>query len=874
MSNRNCCRASVLQLMNQASLLKKMQSKNTMTHQTDIHQNDVDLRCTEATRSRKYSILTHLIDDELLDPNELVDARKRIYGSRNYKVSAYLDETNNTLHWSICAMDSNYAEKSTILHQAIARKNAPLVDAILASNKTNPNQKSERGYTPLHYAAIVGDPTIVKRLIERGADSTVTCNGFKPADFVYEDNISVKKLLYSVSEPNLLSSLFPVIALLPDFLAKYLLKTPQYSEQSLSYPESSAQFGIRSKMRAMCADNEIIYASGRGVCCGGAYIAMFFILSNERDEQGNIIGQTQLEYILKQLIVLSTEDFLEKIALHETKRLDLYKNVCTHVDAMTAQEIAIGLENEVRSDNIGSQSLNQAKLPSEKKRVLIQKKFESVISLNFSFQERIELGFRAFTDGVEILQSIQTHPELQQPSQAIRSQIPSTVFPLLMTPELEELGGLSKPITCSGVFLNNNAQDKNEIELYFECLCEKFNLLTFPVALQLSANLHAISVFYDPIKKNWMLIDINRSDLAQLILTTSENTEISSYVYNALKFGHEGKPGLEPVKPYLIMSIEIYTAKQYEAQLEQQIALLDDNEEFQAIFDITPLKAVAVDNGNHTWLDWAIQYAQINTVCMLHQKHVFEYRDPTLDRYKAEYMAKILEQCERYYQRFDDNHYAYRDDLIVLAYQLRKETTTEGIPHIENNRLQYKFLLEVLKNTPIGQAATEDDANIMQSIMSCYAQWHYQGRDVSVLFSDAQLADLIQRATSNHTDFVLNINKIVEQDNDLLIHIREVIHELEKTSSDDAAIAFLSDCLITAGKQAATNALNNLSGGVLNQTIQDARTQCQYRGSVSGEENFSTSHTVTFFKTLDESAEKDSTLNKGSKPTEPHSLKK
>lgn len=835
-----------------------MYSKSTVTSQADVHQNDADFRCVEAIQSGNYSVVTQLINDGSLDPNEVIDARRRVYPRRIYKVSTHSEDGDPALSWSLPQVvgRDRSPEGSTILHEAIAQKNEALVDAILASDRTNPNQKSERGYTPLHYAAIIGNQNIVKSLIKRGANPTLTCNGFKPAELVRQNNKPVKRLL---SDESLGDQL---LSMLPDFLTKYLSTNKQSISPDLTIP-GQGQFGILSKMRAMRERDEVIYGNIIGVCSGGAHIAMFYILSNKRNKQGIIIGQLELEYIMRQVIASSTEDFIEKIELREDERLLVYKLICDIINEMDDHAISTELENLLKSRVIDLELFTKAKRPSEKKSLLFKTKFKLQMALHFSEQSHIELGFRSFMDGVELLQKIYTHPELQHKQRPINFQIANAVFPLLMSPELEALGGLSKPITLTSVFLQKNTTDKNELEIFLKCLRDKFENLEFPIALQSHANRHAIAIFYDPIKKYWLFIDMNCDNPSQPIVTTSDNTEIANHVYKALKFGHEGEQGSNPVKPYLIMSTDIYTSKQHETQLKEQITLLNDNEEFQSLFDVTPFKASATDNNNRTWLDYAKQDGLIETVRRLHQQHVYENQDPTLDIYYAEYMAKTMDQFASYYQQQDGNkNYTYRYELLELAGDLKKLITTESISSKENERLQNKFILEVLKHTPIGQSGAEDEANITQSILSCYAQWAYQGRDVGTLFSNIKLAALIQQAMTNHTDFVININNIVQQDNELTINIRQAIHKLEKAPVDEVSIAFLSDCLITAGKLATTNALNNVPSGVLNKAIADVHKQFQQdRGEIPNEKIYSALNSAAFFEphaTTRKGSDKDS----------------
>ena len=211
-------------------------------------------------------------------------------------------------------------------------------------------------------------------------------------------------------------------------------------------------------------------------------------------------------------------------------------------------------------------------------------------------------------------------------------------------------------------------------------------------------------------------------------------------------------------------------------------------------------------------------------------------------------MRKIIERCDQYYQSQTDNNYTYRNNFIALAYDLHHETIAESIPEITNKRLQYKFILEILKNASIEENGAKDEANITKAILLCYAQWSYQGYDVRILFANEKLATLIQQTMAKHTDFITNINEIAHQDNELTIRIRQAIHELEKDPINEEALVFLSNCLIVAGNMAVENSLKNIRYGVLEEAIQCVHTLSQNTGKILSENVYIALNAVGYFR--------------------------
>ncbi len=70
--------------------------------------------------------------------------------------------------------------------------------------------------------------------------------------------------------------------------------------------------------------------------------------------------------------------------------------------------------------------------------------------------------------------------------------------------------------------------------------------------------------------------------------------------------------------------------------------------------------------------------------------------------------------------------YPCRRKLLMLAYKLHNKLLT--IEDESNKRSEYKFLLEVFKNTPIASNSSEDESNITKSILTCYSRSRASGR--------------------------------------------------------------------------------------------------------------------------------------------------
>jgi hypothetical protein len=742
-----------------------------------VNGTDLDMVCRNAVNRSQYEVITNLIETDRIDPNALVDPVKRI-GGGIYKVSCTYDDDLKRLIWYLPQYvdEDAHSEKSTLLHQAIALRKKALIDAILKSSKTDVNQKSEAGYTSLHYAVLTSDVATVKKLLQRGAEIHITCNGFTAYDMARAQEI--RDLLH----PTLAMRLF--LPYLPLNLTKPLNRIQQHINLDDSSLPGSGQYGILSKMKAMREGDEVKYGNSTGVCCGVAHAAMFYLLSQKRDESACLIGKQKLNEILLNIAILSTEDFLQKM----------------------------------------------------------------------STEKQMFLEYRPFLDNVELLQEIDWHPELFKQTSPIEFQYPSAAHALLMTPELESLGGFSKEIRFSGAFLQDETENKNELSVLFNLLHDYFKRLSFPATLQLTANGHAISVTYDPKLSEWILVDINIVS-REGIFSCSEFDKIGKKVYDCLKFGHSGKQGNQLLKPWLILTIELLTARQYESDLVEQFKALQKDQRFEALRKVTSKKASLTDNVDRTWLQLAVYAGDMEAFRRL-QEYNQDKSYVSLCLHRLQIYQKYRQQYNNYFQSSDSQKtFSFRARLINLTgFKLRKSAKETAL----------KFIVEILDETPLADNAEEDEINLHQATLNHYARWIYQGRDPSALLAEPLLKTLMQPILE-HSTFIQTLNQIYQYDKPLVIQIRGAIHELENTSPiDEVSIRFLSECLTTAGRIATTNALNHIIIKVIDTAISQTTLSFQYPNDTHQEKIHSMVKT-RFFSVENKSDPQDLKKNFGAK---------
>ena len=116
-------------------------------------------------------------------------------------------------------MKKDYKEKFDLINTACAQDDSPKKIKNLFNKNFNINEKDENGRTPLMISATWGSPSVMKFLLEKGADKTIKCdegqdiyfyvkNSSFPRDEDKEEMLSLLKINYnkSMSDKNKIPS--------------------------------------------------------------------------------------------------------------------------------------------------------------------------------------------------------------------------------------------------------------------------------------------------------------------------------------------------------------------------------------------------------------------------------------------------------------------------------------------------------------------------------------------------------------------------------------------------------------------------------------------------------------------------------------------
>jgi hypothetical protein len=587
------------------------------------------------------------------------------------------------------------------------------------------------------------------------------------------------------------------------------------------------------KMRLLRQPNEVRYASiKQGHCKGYSYMSMLSILENTRNEQGELRGVVKLERMSEQLLLQSPQEFSEHIHYLEEKRRQLFKEVKAQVDTIDEHQVTAELE---------TLQLEAAATYPQKKQQLTQHIFEQQQKQTFSESELDILDIPNFFDGIELFQNTRAHDELKREDYPwIWSAQPiETMFPLLMPKPLEEVGGIAVVSEKAGVFLKNNAENKDELELYFEALREQFKDLDFPITLQLGANSHMMSAHYDPVQDTWIFMNANQKARTQnAVVKTSSSAELAQRV----------RAGFFTQKlPHLIMTTTLCVAKNHEPALKEQVAQLQQNSNFNKLFEITPQKMQARSLENATWLYEAMLASELETVQAMHQAGYVEY-DKALDLDFTTIHKKEKAYAATYFQQEEAKTeeevygYSYRKELIAAARELKEILdTTNPPPELrKNNQAKFQFLVEVITSCPMHDDPEKDKRNLLSSSILCFIAWHYQGRDIDGLtakdtkkYRNADEAFAAHFSPIRELDALLKrpilsrIDDIVNQDKVIGDELRHLLAALETLHADEPVLNFFTDVLQQAEDLAIRDIRQKETLGVINEAFKTIYEQAE-----------------------------------------------
>lgn len=360
----------------------------------DIHAFEVVFSL--AIAEKKTDVIAKLlINNNFIDPNQ------------------WMDTNQFSLARPDCSLEPHVYN---LLHISIINNHEALFDAILASKKSNLNKKTAKDETPLYLAVRLGYRDYVEKLLQFGADPTITSHGKRPESAT--DKTAIKKLFFTETMMHLW------------FMRPHT--EPRFER---------GQFWLLGKMRALKESAEVMFGDDEGACYGLSNVSMLYLLINQRNAQGELIGQISLSAILKHLMSLTDKACIERIQYTQTELKRITSDEKQHLDNLPYQEIEAELLLMQQKQGADELFFNQAITITQKKSLLLQKKVEAHIERHFSDSERIDLDIPRFFDGIELCQNLPFHTELQDEKSAVTYQAAEAIFPLISFKALNDEGG-------------------------------------------------------------------------------------------------------------------------------------------------------------------------------------------------------------------------------------------------------------------------------------------------------------------------------------------------------------------------------------------------------------------------------------------------
>ena len=233
-------------------------------------------------KSSKFPSHQNVIQDDLIKVLENDD----FPSATNYLKDHPEFDPNQIIH-----SDHEYMNGKTIvtysLWRELSNERTQFLEALLNHPKININQRDAFGRFPLLEAAASGELDVVKLLLEKNADSSLTFNGVTANYYAWGENAN------------------EIVSLIP-------LKS-----------SINAQWWIISKMEALKEIEESVYGDPGGVCKGYTYMSMLNFLDSRRNSEGNLAGIDMFKKRNQRLNAIPSEIFRDHIDALQLKRKNL-----------------------------------------------------------------------------------------------------------------------------------------------------------------------------------------------------------------------------------------------------------------------------------------------------------------------------------------------------------------------------------------------------------------------------------------------------------------------------------------------------------------------------------------------------------------------
>ncbi|MBA3661079.1 MAG: hypothetical protein H0W64_05105 [Gammaproteobacteria bacterium] len=358
---------------------------------------------------------------------------------------------------------------------AILDQDDKAIISLLANPIIDVTLRTKAGFSPAYFAVKQGNFTLLKMLEDRGINLYETYDGITLLDLAfrqrkYTQNPSYVKIITLLKQQDVDYNL----NLDPLPVAKNKNHTQDWIEDSLN----ALGYEIKSQ----------------GWCHGVGMLAAHALLNEKRDADGNLAELNNFNNRLVRMKNHTPTTLVKSIDQAQDKKVLLIQ---------LAKEKLKGLsEARINEDLIRLNQQSKINLPLNKKQQLW---LENNVNIQLTRDEVENLEIKPFLDSVEMYQNVHQHKSLHEKNTPLpRDKLTKPMS--IVTPEsLAKAGGIVIADQFTGVY------NKDELLVLLDTLqniVEK-NKYPSPLSISLDANVHAISIGFDPVKKNWMLVDAN-----------------------------------------------------------------------------------------------------------------------------------------------------------------------------------------------------------------------------------------------------------------------------------------------------------------------------------------------------------------------------
>lgn len=316
-----------------------------------------------------------------------------------------------------------------------------------------------------------------------------------------------------------------------------------------------------------------------------------------------------------------------------------YSGVCYGVaymgiQAFLADDLATFNERLEIIKNLHLENLTANQFNLLLKKLRKQSKQEELIEFDIKAVEDIP----AFFDGIELYQQAYHYPEFFEPQNAPSKQDALKPMPLLLSKKIENEGGIAHIDRFVGAY------EKKDIINYFRSLQESYDTqpeIKDPIIFNFNSGIHAIAVGYDPISRQWTLIDANQLPARQILFID----KIAERVISAFSTNN-----------IAVFSTEVFGSKKAESNLQFIVQNWKKNPKWQKIHQIdieskidinmVPKKPIKKDSRGSSLLTVAASEGHTKVVNDILIKNRDIINDAESDGYTALHLAIEHEHTE------------------------------------------------------------------------------------------------------------------------------------------------------------------------------------------------------------------------------------